>query len=171
MKNKLKVVPPQHLRAIWHLVRPGLENLVERDLNVGKWIPEDVYAKALKGEVHVALLEMPNEDDEMEYDGFVVLNVIKEMAYSRLHVWIGHSLTGKNFYEAFIDDLNDLAFGSGCSCTTFGSSRKGWEKVAPKFGYEPMEVLYSRQVTPPIQNETDDSLNNQNTQGSANNGQ
>lgn len=142
MNKALIAIRPAEMRAHWDKIRPGLLSLIERGQNPGGWLPEDVFFMALQGQITVFLIEVNGEDD-----GFLILRKIDEFGSSRLHIWVLYSLTNKDVMAIFSDDLDVIANTAGCTSTSFGTTRKGWEKVAPKYGYSIQEVVYSRPVS------------------------
>lgn len=138
----LTQVNPLHLSRIWHLVKPGLEEVLE-DLNKNclqeLWVPEDVYASIKAGE---SLLWMSDE-------GFVVTQVQQDKytGIKKFFVWIGYSYDPTN--NVLIDNqlqLEQIAKYFGCELMGFNSIRIGFQRKAKELGYSTGITTYTKRI-------------------------
>ena len=60
----------------------------------------------------------------------------------KLHIWY---LEGKGF-NAGMEFIDRLASACGARKITFGTSRRGWERLAKKYGFHQEQVIYARPV-------------------------
>jgi hypothetical protein len=106
------------------------------------WIPEDVYF-ALK--TNGASLYMVTIDGKEH--GFLVLKAITDFDGVRLHIWVLHSHSKVNLMAEFSDELDAIGKSINASRLTFSSTRKGWEKTAPRHGFCIRETVWQRGIT------------------------
>lgn len=136
MKQLVNVLPAD-LAAVWSRVRPALEAMDKGD----GWIPEDLYLAIKTNSASLLMVTI----DGAEH-GFLVLKNVPDFDGPRLHIWVLHSHSKVNVMAEFSDDLDQIARSIGAGRITFGSTRGGWSKVAPKHGFSVRETVYQRMV-------------------------
>jgi hypothetical protein len=100
------------------------------------WIPEDVYCFLVGN--HATLYV-----NDGEWRGFVILQLLPNYAEKRLHIWLA---SGQGELMGFLDEIKEIAKSSGAKRITFESPRKGWEKRAPFYGFEPKRTVYEMEL-------------------------
>lgn len=122
---EIKAVPNTDLRSWWSFVKPGLEDILRKSPE--EWIPEDVYANCFCGNSHLWVLM-----DESRPMGFWIVVPRGET----VHVWCAYTP-----YPGTLDIgmklFLDTAKAANMSKVTFESWRKGWDKVARQYGFQP----------------------------------
>jgi hypothetical protein len=130
-------VSPAGLAAVWPRVRPALDSMGKGD----GWIPEDLYM-AIK--TNAATLYMVSIDGDEH--GFLILRVLHDFDGPRLHIWVLYSFSKVDLMTEFDEHLTNIARQVNASRITFGSTRKGWSKVAGKHGFTVRETVYERKI-------------------------
>lgn len=105
------------------------------------WLPEDVY---LSLKTNGGTLYMVSIDGEEQ--GFLILRVLSDFDGPRLHIWVLHSFSKVDLMAEFDEELTAIARQVNASRITFGSTRKGWQKVAGKHGFTVRETVYERKM-------------------------
>jgi hypothetical protein len=136
-------VAPNQLGAVWPRLRGPMAEIEAPD----GWIAEDVYHALRNGAGTLYLVTI--DDAEV---GFVVLRAINDFDGQRLHVWLLHSRSDVDVMAEFSDELDNIARGINATTITFGTTRRGWAKVAPKYGFSVRETVYSRSLQPKLAN-------------------
>ena len=138
----LTQVNPLHLSRLWHMVKPGMEEILE-DLNKDclqeLWVPEDVYTSIKIGE---SILLLGDE-------GFVVFQVRQDKytGTKQFFVWLGYSFDPSvNILEYSHRQLLNIAKQYGCEMMTFSSTRRGWERRAKDIGFSTGLTTYSMRI-------------------------
>lgn len=162
-KDNLIQISKDEVRTYWDLIRPGLDYMVENKRNPDGWLPEDIYKVLTGGHADLFFTAITRgEDKGMRYatreaaiadsSGFVILQVLNTFEGRVLHIWIAVSNESTNKADAgsimrvFNDELNEIAKSAGCIAITFGSNQDWWTKIAPRFGFEPQETKYRKEV-------------------------
>lgn len=118
------LVPPNEIRNFWEFVRKGLEEILIKSPEF--WIPEDVYADCFSGNSNLWIF----------FEGHKpVAFAVLQMRGDTCHAWCGYAINNGCFAKALRQTLR-IAKDGGAKKFTFDSNRKGWEKVAPKFGFK-----------------------------------
>ena len=138
----LTQVNPLHLSRLWHLIKPGIEEILE-DLNKDclqeLWTPEDIWTSIKVGE---SILLLGDE-------GFVVFQVRQDKytGTKQFFVWLGYSFTPEiNVLESSHQQLLQLARHYGCEMMQFSSNRRGWIKRAKEIGFAVGPTTYSMRI-------------------------
>jgi len=128
-----------HVRDVWDKILPGLLEVKKRAKP--SWRPEDLYAACLNGQLYVF---MPDEDSS----DFVLLGegVSAYTGKRILKIVVAYSKDG-NAIKKYGDQIDEIGIEAGCVESEFSSSRKGWQRLGPKYGYEPEFVVYRRKLT------------------------
>ncbi|MBB2999653.1 hypothetical protein FHX57_001984 [Paraburkholderia tropica] len=134
--RKLTAIAPADLARVWPTIRAEVAS-VEAPEGL---IPEDVYAMCRAGEatlfmLHVAGLRI----------GWTVLRLIGR----DLHIWLLYAEPGFDPMSIFRDDLMAVARGATpypALKLTFGSTRRGWSRVAPRHGFKVRHTTYECDV-------------------------
>lgn len=119
-----RVLQPTELKNYWPEIKYGLEEVLKKT-PTATWIPEDVYAELLYKR-SVCVLGMHNED----LQGFFVAKPHD----NGLFVWAVYS---EGSLDEGVKHLVDYAKAVECKNITFTTDRKGWTKVAKKYGFHP----------------------------------
>lgn len=137
--KRLQQIAPAQLGAVWPRLRDALEETGSSD----GCIPEDVYCAVKMGGASLHLLLI----DEVEC-GFLVLRGIQDFDGVRLHIWVLYAKSDVDVMAEFSDELDGMARSINASRVTFGTSRRGWEKVAPRYHFQVREIVYERKIKP-----------------------
>jgi hypothetical protein len=136
--RKLEAIAPADLQRVWPLIRDEVAIVEAPD----GFIPEDAYAMCRAGDATLFLLHV---DDERI--GWMVLRLLGR----DLHIWLLYARPGFDPMSVFRDDLMMIARNATphpALKLTFGSSRRGWEKVAPRHGFRLRHVTFECDVDP-----------------------
>lgn len=131
------------LGAWWRLVRPGVENVIEKTRP--SFIPEDVYS-SLKQDHSWLIVTLDKENKE--YAGFVIVSRANPDQFSGrqdLLIWLAYSEI-KGAVESTLPKVELLGKKMGFNYAIFHSSRKGWERRAKNLGFKVREVIYSKKL-------------------------
>ena len=117
-------VHPKDIRSVWWFVKPGLENVLNKSKEA--WIPEDIYAEAKAGTAFIYVASNGL--------GFIGGFVIKPTPEGLL-VWAAWGEAG--YRQDAFQWLQAEARRIGAHRIFFETNRRGWDKIAPKFGFRP----------------------------------
>ena len=112
------------IKSWWNFVKPGLETILQKSPE--EWIPEDVYAACVNGGAILWVLM-----DESRPLGFWVMIPRGES----VHVWC--AWTDKQVLDQGMNLFLDAVKSANARFVTFESHRKGWDRVARKYGFYP----------------------------------
>lgn len=121
------LVPPEEIDRFWSFLEHGLQAVKETDATV-EWTLESI-SKTVRSDRTYTVLGL--KDDVAV--GFFVGYPQPDGAF---FVWIAHLHTGYDLGEG-IDMLAGFAKDLGCKRLVFGTNRRGWERVARKYGFRP----------------------------------
>lgn len=136
--RKLDAVLPVDLPRVWPLIRDEVATVEAPD----GFIPEDVYALCRSGEAALFLLHIDGERI-----GWTVLRLLG----TDLHIWLLYAKPGYDPMTVFRNDLMEIARGAKPNPArklTFGSARRGWEKIASRHGFKVRHVTYECEIDP-----------------------
>ena len=119
-----RVLQPTELKHYWPEIKYGLEQVLLKTPSA-RWIPEDVYADILYRRA-ICVMGMNNED----LQGFFIARPDE----GGLFVWAVYS--EGNLDEGVMHLIN-YAKSVNCNHISFQTDRKGWNKVAKKYGFQP----------------------------------
>lgn len=129
-------VPAEGLDEYYDIVVAGMQKVIDKGEGVG-WTPYTVYHEL---KLQSSTLYMGFEDNE--YVGFVVLTEGQEATGgSYWYIWIAYSVHNDGI-KKFLPQLEDMAISAGHAKIKFGTTRLGWYKIAPKFGFKIEEVRF-----------------------------
>lgn len=136
--RQLVPIAPQQLGAVW----PRLREQVASEFSPSDgWLPEDVYMAIKLGGANLYLIQI----DGVEA-GFLVLRTIQDFDGPHLHIWLLYARSDVDVMAEFSDEIDLIAKGINASIVTFGTTRRGWAKVAPRYQFTQREVIYQREV-------------------------
>jgi hypothetical protein len=121
------LVPLDEIDRFWGFLHHGLQEVRETDETV-EWTLDSVKSIAKNGGVYTVLVV---KDDVAA--GFFMGYPQPDGAF---FVWLAHLHVGYDLGEA-IDTLAIFAKDIECTRLIFGTNRRGWERVAPKYGFRP----------------------------------
>ena len=124
--RKLEYIAPERLREVWPKIRIGLEKMRGNE----GWLIEDVYHALM---LNQATLHLVIVDD---YCGFVILQP-QEGYKKRLHIWLLYNESKHDVMAIFKPTLEEFARNINATALSFSSPRKGWQKVAGRYGFSP----------------------------------
>ncbi|PRH10977.1 hypothetical protein C6T61_07335 [Burkholderia multivorans] len=127
--RKLIVVPPAELRDVWPTIRGQFDEIPMSDGT----IPEEVFFACMNGSAVLCLLFVDGERV-----GWMVIHLIGR----DFHIWLLWARNGFDVMSVFRADLMQMARVAGARMLTFGSSRRGWEKVAGHHGFKMRSTTY-----------------------------
>jgi hypothetical protein len=134
LERKLEAIAPKNLGAIWPSIRDEVMSIDSPDC-----IAEDVYSECKANHASLFLIHVNGERI-----GWMVLKVIGGVD---LHIWMLHAKNGYDVLTVFRDDLMDMAGKANVQALTFGTKRRGWDKVAPKHGFTVRSTIFECPVT------------------------
>lgn len=119
-------------------MRPGLRDVIN---NVPvSWIEDDVFKILIDGRAYLLAVTCGNE-----FAGFAILapdgddfSGVKEMLIWETWVKPGYP----DLMEAILPYIEDRARGLGFAGLVFHTSRKGWERAAPRLGFRERSRVY-----------------------------
>jgi len=133
---RLTPVAPSDLHGCWDFVRRGLDILVTQQADT--WLPEDVYAMLRGGQMTVFLAARGEA-----LEGFVLAMRQAGWAGDVLYWWAAWAEPGlPDICPTYWAELKRIALSAGCSRMAFASNRRGWEKVAPRYGFRKRRTIY-----------------------------
>ena len=121
------LVPPEEIDRFWSFLEHGLQAVKETDDTV-EWTLESIGETVRSDRAYTVL----GLKDDVAV-GFFVGYPQPDGAF---FVWIAHLHTGYDLGEG-IDMLAGFAKDLGCTRLVFGTNRRGWERVARKYGFRP----------------------------------
>lgn len=133
----LAPVAPNQIGAVWPRLRAPMAEIESPD----GWIAEDVYFTLRNGGATLYLVLIDGEEV-----GFVVLRSISDFDGQRLHIWLLHARSDVDVMAEFSDELDNIARSINASHITFGTTRRGWAKVAPRYHFEVRETVFQRKI-------------------------
>jgi hypothetical protein len=136
--RKLEAVAPAELSRVWPLIRDEVGKVEAPD----GFIPEDAYAMCRAGDATLFLLHVDGERI-----GWMVLRLLGR----DLHIWLLYARPGFDPMTVFRADLMEIArriTPHPALKLTFGSTRPGWRRAAPKHGFRMRHVTYECEVDP-----------------------
>lgn len=134
--RKLMAIPPADLAKVWPLIRDEVASVEAPD----GFIPEDVYALCRSAEATLFVLLIDGERI-----GWTVLRLLGR----DLHIWLLYAKAGFDPMTVFRPHLMDIARNATPQPAlklTFGSSRKGWFRVAPKHRFRVRQTTFECDV-------------------------
>jgi hypothetical protein len=133
----LRYVEPKDISFEWDRVREGL--LAIKPTTSDDWLPEDIYT-AIKGG-HCAL--HIGEDEEGNYLGFLVMQLIPSFHGQKLHIWCAYAATKKPLMRMFFPQIQDIARQAKATKISFSSMRDEWERVSKRLlGFKQGQTSY-----------------------------
>lgn len=137
MRTLIPIAPTQ-VGAVWSRVRDPLLTLSRGD----GWIPEDIYCACIQGGATLYMIDIDGAEV-----GFLVLRSINDFDGRRLHIWVLHARSDVDVMTEFSDALDTIGRSIQATRITFGTTRRGWEKVAPRYHFSVRETVYQREIT------------------------
>ena len=125
MKSYLVLL--EEIDRFWSFLHHGLQEVRETDETV-EWTLDSVKNTAKNGGVYTVLV--------VKNDVAVGFFMGYPQPDGAFFVWLAHLRSGYDLGEA-IDTLASFAKDIGCKRLIFGTNRRGWERVAPKYGFRP----------------------------------
>lgn len=136
--RKLEAIAPANLPRVWPSIRDEITSVEAPD----GFIPEDAYAMCRSGEATLFLLYV---------DGARIGWMVLRMLGRDLHIWLLYARPGFEPMTIFREDLMHIARNATpypALKLTFGSARRGWERVAPQHGFRLRHVTFECDVEP-----------------------
>lgn len=121
------LVPTEEIDRFWSFLEPGFQAVKETDSTV-EWTLESISSIAKNGKAYTVL----GIKDDVAV-GFFMGYPQSDGAF---FVWAAHLHTGYDLGEG-IDMLANFAKDLGCTRLIFGTNRRGWERVARRYGFRP----------------------------------
>jgi hypothetical protein len=122
-------------------VEQWVKDLLRRIPSTNEFLSLNVL-KALAG--GTASLYYLTESGELT--GFCVVRGMEDMNGKALDIWVLYSDGREDPMEAHSDFLTDMARSIGANRLRFSSSRLGWLRTAPKYGFKFREIIFEREV-------------------------
>lgn len=134
--RRLVSVAPANLHGCWEYLRPGLDRLCLQDADT--WLVEDVYAMLRSGQMTLFLAE---EGEALQ--GFVIGMRQPGFAGDVLYWWAAWAQPGTpDICPTYWAELKRIALENGCQRMAFASNRKGWERIAPRYGFRKRRTIW-----------------------------
>lgn len=130
-------IAPTQLGAVWSRVREPLLSLPCGD----GWIPEDIYCACMQGGATLYMIDIDGTEV-----GFLILRSINDFDGRRLHIWVLHARSDVDVMAEFSAELDSIGRSINAVRITFGTTRRGWEKVAPRYHFSVRETVYQREI-------------------------
>lgn len=127
--RELIIVQPHDLRDVWPAIREELLSMSPAD----GVIPEEVYMACAQGSAALCMLHV----DGRRVGWMVLRHLTRDF-----HIWLLWAQNGYDVMAVFRADLMAMARAAGASVLTFGSSRRGWERVAGFHGFKVRSTVY-----------------------------
>ncbi|MBU9439998.1 hypothetical protein KTE49_20705 [Burkholderia multivorans] len=127
--RKLIAIQPQDLRDVWPSIREQMHSIKPGD----GAIPEEVFAACVTGGALLFLLEIDGERV-----GWMVIRPLGR----DFHIWLLWARNGFDVMSVFRADLMQMARTAGSRMLTFGSNRRGWERVTGYHGFKVRSIIY-----------------------------
>lgn len=136
----MRHIPAQDLIYEWERVRAGLLEVQKH--SVEDWLPEDVYMTIKQGGATLWMAE----DEQGDYLGFVILQVIPTFHSKRLHVWCAYGNNNRPVLRRFLGEIKELAKQAGARKITFLSPRDEWLAVGKRGGFKPTQTTFELEI-------------------------
>jgi predicted AlkP superfamily pyrophosphatase or phosphodiesterase len=136
-----ETIPVKELRYNFSLIENDLFSIKAK--SICDWSIADIYTSLKDGDSQLHL--MYKED---EYVGFLVTQLLEnDLSKERtLHVWATFAKSEYNCRQEGFDFLDVLAENKEANLIEFSTSRTGWEKIGPMFGFDLVSYLYRKEV-------------------------
>lgn len=128
---EIRNIPAAEVKQWWGFVRPGLETILKKSSE--EWIPEDIYANCFNGNALLWVLL-----DDSKPMGFWILIPRGDV----VHVWCAY--TPYRVLDIGMQLFLDAVKSANMRRVTFESWRKGWDRVARKYGFQPR--LWAKEI-------------------------
>jgi hypothetical protein len=132
----LRIIQPSEISFEWERVREGLIKL--KPTTADDWMPEDIYMSIRQGQAALYV----GEDEQGEYQGFLIMQVIPMFHGAKLHVWCAYSAAKQPLMRTYFSQLQDIARQVKAKKITFSSNREEWEIVSRRIGFRPAQMTY-----------------------------
>lgn len=120
----VRFIPATELKTYWGFIRCGLDRILSKSPE--QWIAEDVYAAIVSNQAALWLFET---------DRPIGFTVIKPEG-DDMFVWCVYGCEGGYLIEG-MQHIEQIARAGNAKRITFGTYRRGWDKVAPNLGFKP----------------------------------
>lgn len=132
------------VRMNWDFVEDGLKKIIGK--TGAGFIPADIYT--LISNKNLFLYWLVDGTDTI---GFTVLSEVVTNYEGKKALYLDHTYVDPKFMkrstmEEFDAALEDLARKVGCARLEFNSSRIGWGRRIRRMGWEPVTVVYKRDL-------------------------
>jgi len=132
------------VRMNWEFVEDGLNNVINK--TGAGFIPADIYAAIASKQLVLYWLL-----DGTDTIGFTVLSEVVTNYEGKKALYLDHTFIDpqcmrRNTLEEFDIALEDLAKQIGCERLEFNSSRIGWGRRIRRMGWQPVTVVYKRDL-------------------------
>jgi hypothetical protein len=132
------------VRMNWDFVEDGLSKVIAK--TGAGFIPADIYA--LISSKNLFLYWLLDGPDTI---GFTILSEVVTNYEGKKALYLDHTYVDPKFMkrstmEEFDAALEDLAEKVGCARLEFNSSRIGWGRRLRRMGWEPVTVVYKRDL-------------------------
>jgi hypothetical protein len=132
----LRAVEAKEIGFEWEQVRTGL--LIVKQMTTDDWLPEDVYMSLKTGGSTLYV----GEDDQGDYQGFIVLRLIQTFHGSKVEIWCAHSATKTPLMRTYWPEIQAICAKAGASRISFSSAREEWQRAAKRLGFVPKQISY-----------------------------
>jgi hypothetical protein len=122
-----QLLQPEEIDRFWSFLQPGLRAVQETDETV-EWTIESINHIAKKGDAYTVLA--------VKGDVAVGFFIGYPQPDGAFFVWVGHLHLGYDLGEG-MDMMAAFAKDLGCTRLIFGTNRRGWERIAVKYGFRP----------------------------------
>lgn len=138
---RLEFVAPEGLRAVWGLVRSGLEIVQLR--TSADWLPEDVYTHLKGGTAQLFVAKRWNRPV-----GFVVLTItLNPFSGNRTAlIWICYTAE-EGVVDELLPTVEKLCKEAGAVRISFQSPRRGWQRRLAKHGFKLREFVFEKRIS------------------------
>lgn len=131
------------LRAVYPMLEEACQRISAREGR--EHFAPDVYARLVRGDARMTVIERSGEPVGL----FVTAKGLDHNDLPTvLHIELAYVLPGQpdDVMWAGIAECQDQARDDKRTQLTFGTQRRGWMRLAPRYGYELKELIFSMQV-------------------------
>jgi hypothetical protein len=144
-----KVATPDTLASLWPWIREGLLYIKHKNGERMHWLPEHVRMEILKGYAGQSMCEcfVGHDAEHNTLRGFLIayplVDPFVNLALS-WHVWM--STMNDHTLNDVLAEFEGMARARGYLRYQWGSSRKGWERRATRFGCRVVERIIAKEL-------------------------
>jgi hypothetical protein len=128
------VLKPDQINLYWSNIEAGLKDML--DMPGRDWTLESIYEELITGTSScICVID--------RWDGFIIYRIY---GYPSI-CWIGIAYSANNndigyYWKYLIDSVRK----AGITKIAFSSARTGWGRLAKRYGFKPVRIIYELEV-------------------------